>query len=1454
MKKLNIILLALVMILTLVGVTACGEEETSVPSAQYKVTYSSNGGIGTLPEEKVYEAGTVVTVANNTLTYEGYDFSGWKYGETIYQAGESYTVPNADTVFTAQWTLIKQDPQPAFAQTSYTYDRLGGGALELPIELDGAGLFYLEINGSIINSANFSYDEAKKVIVIAEDYMLSFGLGDITVTAVTDVETQSPVQCTVTIEQSLKTTFDEQTTKEFVYGKDEGVTFAVGYNGTTPKKLLMGKTVVDPKYYTYGEGTFTVYSEFLSAFSEATEYTLVLSNNDSYTFTVATNVIFATDYDLNTQHDTTASNLGHNPLYQYYDNVSIVDGPDGMSGKVLKITPNTQDVTYDCHGYYTLRASWWDSTWRQVAFERGKYYVFSFDYMTEGTSVGEFCLRSSGTSWKEALLLGEENDGKIHSFSTIVTPEQLGDGIFLWAKFVGGGGSVYVDNYKVAQLDAAPSLSVGAEYKYESGEAYTLTFNAAELGYAVKLNGNAVTAEYNKEQSTLTIPASAMAEFKPGTYSLEITTAVITLKVDIRVIDNRVSTFTNEKAVYHINSDSSVKVYGSFDSTLTLLSLKQIDKEYNDNYGNDWDFAHADETKNYASLVTFVPALDGAGYIEIPKSVADLFWGETQFAAQFSNGQVQTFTLSSAEVPFFTNYDDTTIRGYYYPIGNWKDSPLESGMWGGAQIGVEEREEGNNAWFIKSTEGAAGTCAFSIRMHAHPWEWYTVQGEQGNFYRVTFDYQISNLSQDSVYFFIMSSYDEDQNAAFFGDYDQLDRVDFDRYYKVRYNLKADGQVHTFDSGWFSYNASLRMMQVALPVFTAADNTFVMFDNYRITTSSEISYLPTNIGDYSKGQAADYGFDLNGERVVSSMLDGKELRYTVTDGKLVFDKNSLNALDLGEYNLVVTTNNGIYRKVIKVTDNRISELTEKSKRVVYNSGSVKLAGTFDTTLTVTSLTRQGADTVWDASASEPQNMNTNYITITADALEISADLINQLYKTGKYVVSFSNGKSVEFTLTSNMLHYTNYDETNVYVNIGGNSVICQDSSMRDIVKVNGNNMFKYTPANATLWHSQMAINGNGGDNFVFTFENRNANNFNWYDLYLKRNDTLIFTFDYEVVLGEGKQSYFIFTWLDSNGTHHKTKIEGKGNFYVELPLSECVAWGINCPAPSVDSVSGSYMYIDNLGIGTKDTTYLTETSKNVVYGKGESVILAGTFEKGLTIVSAKRFGNNFWDSSKTADAVVNVDYFTLAENGITVSPTLIDMLYGTQTFWLTLSNNDIVRFELTSNMLHYTNYDEVFVHEASQGNIRSCQCTSMWEVLGDNGDKYIKYTPKNATQGHAVNAMNGNGKDNFVFTFSNQTNNNHWFWEYDIAASSTIFITFKYEVVIPEGLESHFQFTWIDSNQVHHTTALSGSGTFTIELDTNNLLAWGINCPVSSPDMIDGSYMNIDNYGFGIKAE
>ncbi len=71
-------------------------------------------------------------VANNTFTAPAdYLFIGWKYGETIYQPGESIQMPSSGSItLTAQWNDV---PYYSLSPTAYTLE--GGGYTDIPCTL-----------------------------------------------------------------------------------------------------------------------------------------------------------------------------------------------------------------------------------------------------------------------------------------------------------------------------------------------------------------------------------------------------------------------------------------------------------------------------------------------------------------------------------------------------------------------------------------------------------------------------------------------------------------------------------------------------------------------------------------------------------------------------------------------------------------------------------------------------------------------------------------------------------------------------------------------------------------------------------------------------------------------------------------------------------------------------------------------------------------------------------------------------------------------------------------------------------------------------------------------------------------------------------------------------------------------------------------------------------------------
>ena len=78
--------------------------EELVETTKYTVTYSDGGVEVEVPvDNNLYLTGDKVTVADDVMSKDMYDFKGWSYNGNIYQANDKITMGNEDIVFTAVW-------------------------------------------------------------------------------------------------------------------------------------------------------------------------------------------------------------------------------------------------------------------------------------------------------------------------------------------------------------------------------------------------------------------------------------------------------------------------------------------------------------------------------------------------------------------------------------------------------------------------------------------------------------------------------------------------------------------------------------------------------------------------------------------------------------------------------------------------------------------------------------------------------------------------------------------------------------------------------------------------------------------------------------------------------------------------------------------------------------------------------------------------------------------------------------------------------------------------------------------------------------------------------------------------------------------------------------------------------------------------------------------------------
>ena len=1166
-----------------------GESSSSQEVTKYHITFDLNGGSGQAPAMQDKEEGAKFKLPSTDSTKEGFDFGGWNEGENLYAVGIEFTMPARDVNFIAKWNehIDEHVAHPHFSQESYTYDKLAGEDLELPLDLDGASFYYLEIDENTVPYAQVSYNDSKKCVVVAEEFVLDLEIGEHNVKAVTDGD-EEPATCKLIITNSVTTSFDEVTTKDFKLGYQEDVRFSITLNGTTVKRLTCrnGELLVDPAYYSVQDGQLIVSGDWLRYFYLGIDFEVVLSNNDKYQFTINTNSIFYTDYDVTTIHNTTESNLGLNPLYQYYDNVSIENAPEGMSGKALKFVPNTVDVTYDCHCIYTIRTSIFESTWYEAPFDTSKNYIFSFDYMTHNTTTGQFRFQEQDNTWGEDLLLGAANDDVVHHYSRFVRGGELNKGAKVYAFFKGAQGYIWFDNFRICEVENAPVIDAGENYTYTNAAKEIAADLKGLIFKSVSLDGNVLAStdyEYNREQNKVVLSASLMESLEQGLHTVSINTPICPFSASFRCIKPIVCIFDTTTFDYDPLSQDKAVFTGTFDSRLEISGLYQVDKVDQSDCAaySGWDFCVNDTVKNYKNCATIT-----SNSISISKDLLDVLYGTTNLRFEFNNGSSQEVTINST-VKMFSNFDDTTMLGYFN--GEFRPgSPLYSGMWGnGTAINVKEYETGNKGLSVTSTENSEGKNLFNVKLHDHVWEWYQANGRTDSLYRVTFKYRLTNINQNSVYFYVMSLAEnaEALRNCFYGNYDAAVPV-YD-YYEVRYNLIADGQFHTFDSGYFNIDPTLRMMKIQLPNFAASENREVLIDDYKLLGTK----VDNAEGSYTKGSgtAARYTLPSGNVAPQSIKINNQNIRFNYTEGESEVTLNSedLETLPIGKFKFVA--DHGDSLKVFKdfsITDNRVATLTETNKQVTYKGGSVKLAGEFTPGLGITSFKRLGSEN-WDNTngkfnyqTSSDGTMDKTKLTVEADGLVVGQEIVDQVYGSMHYTVVFENGKTIEFDLVSNTVYYSNWNETHVCRegDPGQNAEFCQDYTMATWVMVDGRRVLRYTPSAAVLGHAL------GDDNRICTFSvNNDTNWWQWNLGSVTSANKLYIEVHYQIT---GDFDTFKFDWRDNAAQWHSVEMpKAETHFYLELDPTNVKMFGIGCSTHGSAS-AGAYMDIYDFCFGIK----------------------------------------------------------------------------------------------------------------------------------------------------------------------------------------------------------------------------------------------------------------------------
>lgn len=146
-------------------------------NATRNVTYSLDGGTGTLPIQDPVAQGLTFKVADSTgFSRAGFVFSNWTNGLVVYAAGATYTASTSDITLTAVWKAVPL--------RTITYSLNGGtGTLPTQIALAEGATFTLADDAGITKSANTFSSWLIGAITYAPGASFKVGTTNITITA-----------------------------------------------------------------------------------------------------------------------------------------------------------------------------------------------------------------------------------------------------------------------------------------------------------------------------------------------------------------------------------------------------------------------------------------------------------------------------------------------------------------------------------------------------------------------------------------------------------------------------------------------------------------------------------------------------------------------------------------------------------------------------------------------------------------------------------------------------------------------------------------------------------------------------------------------------------------------------------------------------------------------------------------------------------------------------------------------------------------------------------------------------------------------------------------------------------------------------------------------------------------------------------------------------------------------
>ena len=682
------------------------EQTDPVISGEYSYDIFVGGDINVDIDLK---GGVITSVTLDGRDIDDYSLSGGKLviGE-MYLFGTSgeialeVTTDKGDA--SAVISVFDSSVAPSFVYGKYVYDLAIGG--ELDMKLDSfCEIVYVKIDGETVKSDRFTYSDGK--LLLAFDAIADIGVGEYSVTAVTSLGSAS---ASLYVINTVKTSFATDILRNYEYGKTEELIFDAGFDNVTITSLTRkcvndaAPVTVDPEAYSYENGEFTVNDKILDRIYGTTEFTVTLSNSDKYKFTVNSNVLFYTDYDVTTIHDGAL----------YINSIpEIAQTPNGNVLRFMGVGKTSPSYTY------AIRNSRLENTnWYGMEIPSGKYVTVDFDYSVHDVT-GEnnyvfTYIDGSGTAEKSLPLGNGENR---HWRITLPTDNLR----VICVNTLTHDGESYmdIDNFRITLVDKVPQGGVLSEYNNTTGGDLSIPFDSKYAVQDVKIDG--VSVAYSYADNTLTIGQDTLPE-EVGQHTITVETAVYDIVYTLVITsDDYKVTLDKTSFDYKYGIDGDLRITGTYGQYVSVTSLTRKSKH---------DVAPL-------TVDAGMYAFDTTNGLTVKAALAEKLYGSTEFVMTAS-GVEYTFTVNS-NVLFYTDYDVTTIHDGALYINSIPE--------------IAQTPNGNVLRFM-GVGKTSPSYTYAIRnSRLENTNWYGMEIPSGKYVTVDFDYSVHDVTGENNYVF-----------------------------------------------------------------------------------------------------------------------------------------------------------------------------------------------------------------------------------------------------------------------------------------------------------------------------------------------------------------------------------------------------------------------------------------------------------------------------------------------------------------------------------------------------------------------------------------------------------------------------------------------------------------------------------------------------------------------------